>query len=271
MRSPTQVGLVGIGAMGMPMARRLASVGYELSVVARRAEVAAEAKALGARVEASPSDLAAMCEVVIVCVYTDEQVVEVAFGPEGIVSSLNQGAVLINHTTGRPSTAVALAAATAERGAKFLDCALSGGPQDIEKGELTLLVGGEPEVLEQARVVLEAYASPILFVGAAGDGQKVKLLNNVTFGAHVALAVEVEAAARALGMDPALALLALTKCSANSFALSTSAAHGSAAGLVSSAGRFIAKDHQVCEEVAAELGANLEALFSVARKVAPSS
>ena len=242
MRSPTQVGLVGLGAMGMPMARRLASVGYELSVVARRAEVAAEAKALGARVEASPSDLAAMCEVVIVC-----------------------------HTTGRPSTAVALAAATAERGAKVLDCALSGGPQDIEKGELTLLVGGEPEVLEQARVVLEAYASPILFVGAAGDGQKVKLLNNVTFGAHVALAVEVEAAARALGMDPALALLALTKCSANSFALSTSAAHGSAAGLVSSAGRFIAKDLQVCEEVAAELGANLEALFSVARKVAPSS
>ena len=255
----------------MPIARRLRGAGFELVVVARRAEVANEARNLGAQVVSTRKELAEAVQMVVVCVYTDEQVIDVTLGAEGIIGFLNQGAVLINHTTGRPSTAETLAKATAQRGAFFLDCALSGGPQDIANGELTLLVGGQLDVLERARGVLETYASPILLVGAAGDGQKVKLLNNVAFGAQVALAIEVEKAAHALGMDPALVLSALTKCSAQSFALGASAAQGSAAGLVNSAGRFIAKDLQVCEEVAAELGADLEALFSVARKVTPSS
>ncbi len=270
MESPSlSVGMVGLGAMGLPIAQRLLAAPFKVSAVARRPDAAREAAALGIEVVDSISELAARSDVLIICVYSDEQVDEVTFGAGGIAEGLGPETILINHTTGRPSTAQRLDALAAERGASFLDCALSGGPHDIARGELTLLVGGDVEVLDRARRVLESYASPILHVGAAGDGQKVKLLNNAVFGAQVALAVQAEKAAVGLGMDPGPVLAALTQGSARSFALEAASGHGSASGLVASAGRFIAKDVAVCEEVADELGADLGSLLALAREATP--
>ena len=150
------VGLVGAGEMGMPMGRRLRAAGYELHVFTRRPEVRDEARSLGAVSVESLAALGAVCDVVVICVYSDDQVREVALGPDGIVEHLRPGAVLVNHTTGRPATAEALAAA-APRGATMLDCALSGGPADIAAGHLTLLVGGDPAVLERITPVLASY------------------------------------------------------------------------------------------------------------------
>jgi len=261
------VGMVGLGEMGMPMVTRMRAAGYEVHVYARRPEVIEEACALGARPADSVAALAAVADIAIVCVYSDDQVREVALGPDGIVEHLRPGTVLCNHTTGRPSTGQALLAAATARGVDMLDCALSGGPDDILAGNLTLLVGGDAAVMARVTPVLGSYSSPILHVGEVGDGQKVKLLNNALFGAQVALAVQIERTALALGMDPALVLPAIHECSGDSYALGAALGLGSASRLVELAGRFVRKDVAVCLEVAEELGADLGSVLTVAQEV----
>jgi 3-hydroxyisobutyrate dehydrogenase-like beta-hydroxyacid dehydrogenase len=261
------VGMVGLGEMGMPMVTRMRAAGYDVHFHARRPEVIEEATALGAIAAPSLAAAAAVADVAIVCVYSDDQVREVALGPDGIVEHLRPGSVLCNHTTGRPSTGQAVLAAATERGVDMLDCALSGGPADILAGNLTLLVGGDPAVMERVAPVLGSYSSPILHVGEVGDGQKVKLLNNALFGAQVALAVQIERTARSLGMDPALVLPAIHECSGDSYALGAALGLGSAERLVELAGRFVRKDVAVCVEVAEELGADLGSVLTVAREV----
>lgn len=251
----------------MPMARRIRAADHPLRVFARRSEVLEEARALGAEPVASLGELGAVSDVVIVCVYSDDQVREVALGAGGIVEQMRPGTILVNHTTGRPSTGEALAETARQREVTMLDCALSGGPVAIEQGTLTLLVGGDPAVLERVTPILASYSSPILHVGEVGDGQKVKLLNNALFGAHVALAYRIEQCATELGMDPALVLPAIHECSGDSYAVATSMGTGSAARLVEVAGRFIRKDVAVCVEVASELGADLGSVITVAQEV----
>ena len=152
------VGTVGLGEMGMPMVTRMRAAGYEVHVYARRPEVIEEASALGARPADSVAALAAVADIAIVCVYSDDQVREVALGPDGIVEHLRPGTVLCNHTTGRPSTGQALLAAATARGVDMLDCALSGGPDDILAGNLTLLVGGDAAVMARVAPVLGSYS-----------------------------------------------------------------------------------------------------------------
>lgn len=261
------VGIVGLGEMGMPMLRRLLAAELPVRVFARRSEVVDEAAALGGEPVTKLAELGAVSDVAIVCVYSDDQVREVALGPDGVLAHMRSGSVLVNHTTGRPSTGQALADAAIDRGVIVLDCALSGGPPAIEQGTLTLLVGGDEAALHRVTPVLAAYSDPILRVGDVGDGQKVKLLNNALFGAHVALAAQIERSAQALGMDPALVLPALHECSGDSYALSAAIGTGSAVTLVEVAGRFIRKDVAVCVEVADELGADLGSVLTVAQEV----
>jgi 3-hydroxyisobutyrate dehydrogenase-like beta-hydroxyacid dehydrogenase len=261
------VGMVGIGNMGMAVARRIHAAGYPVKAYARRPEVVAEAVSFGAREEATLAELAAASDVVIVNVFSDDQVREVALGPDGLMAHMRPGSVLVNHTTGRPSTAHELAADARVRGFTMLDCAMSGGSMDIAAGQLTLLVGGDPAGLDLVRPILASYSSPILYVGEAGDAQKVKLLNNTLFGAQVALVVQIEKCAMQLDMDPALVLPAIRECSGDSYALGAALGMGSAAGLLEAARRYIQKDVAVCAEIAAELGADLGSALTVAQEV----
>jgi 3-hydroxyisobutyrate dehydrogenase-like beta-hydroxyacid dehydrogenase len=261
------VGIVGLGEMGMPMLRRLRAADVPVRVFARKTEVVEQAAALGGEPVSSLAELGEVSEVVIVCVYSDDQVREVALGADGVIAHMRPGSVLVNHTTGRPSTGQALADAASNQEVTVLDCALSGGPPAIEQGTLTLLVGGDAATLERVTPVLATYSDPILRVGDVGDGQKVKLLNNALFGAHVALAAQIERAAVGLDMDPALVLPALHECSGDSYALGAAIGTGSAATLVEVAGRFIRKDVAVCVEVADELGADLGSVLTVAKEV----
>jgi 3-hydroxyisobutyrate dehydrogenase-like beta-hydroxyacid dehydrogenase len=247
------VGVVGTGQMGMPMVERLLASGHDVAVRARRAEAAARATSLGARVV---DDLGGFADrdVVIVCVYTDEQVREV--GPP-VLAAMAAGATVIVHTTGSPTTVGHLATRAAGTGVRVLDAALSGGPADVGAGRLTLLVGGDAAVLDDVRPVLQAYADPILHVGTLGDGMRVKLVNNALFGAQAALVAEAERVAAALGVDPHAALEAVQHCSGDSRVLRTVLAVGSSAQLEQLAGRFIRKDIAVTEDVARELGVDL--------------
>jgi 3-hydroxyisobutyrate dehydrogenase-like beta-hydroxyacid dehydrogenase len=266
-RSRPRIGMVGIGNMGMPVARRLAQAGYPLTVYARRPAVMEEARDFGATPAASLGHLGAGSDLVIVNVFSDDQVREVCLGPDGLVAHMRPSSVLVNHTTGRPSTIEKVASEGAVRKVAVLDCAMSGGPLDIAAGGLTLLVGGDIGTLEKVRPVLESYSSPVLHVGAPGDGQKVKLLNNALFGAQVALVARIEQSATELGMDPSLALSAIAECSGSSYALGVAINMGSARAMLDAARPYIQKDVAVCAEVAAELNADLGSVLAIAQEV----
>jgi 3-hydroxyisobutyrate dehydrogenase-like beta-hydroxyacid dehydrogenase len=262
-----QIGMVGVGNMGMPIARRLRSAGHPVTVYARRREVIQEAQSIGAASAESIATLGAVSDIVIVNVFSDDQVRDVTLGEGGVLAHMRSGGVLINHVTGRPSTIRSVAAAAGERGVRTLDCAMSGGPHDIDRGELVLLVGGDADLLDSVRPLLAAYSDPILHVGAVGDGQSVKLLNNALFGAHVALTRRIEQCARTLGIEPAEVLAAVQACSGRSYALEVAVMLGSAEALVEGARKYLEKDVAVCAEVAAELGVDLGSVLTVAREI----
>jgi len=256
------VGFVGVGEMGAPMVERLRAGGVPVRFHARRPEVIARAEALGATSSPTLAGVADGADTVIVCVYTDAQVREVCLGPHGLVAAMAPGAVLVIHTTGSPTTTPLLAAAPG-RG-EVLDAALSGGPADIRAGRLTLLVGGDTAVLDLVRPVLATYSDPIIPVGALGDGQRVKLVNNALFAATVALVADAERLATGLGADPVAALTAIQHCSADSRVLRIVLGLGSAARMQELAGRFIRKDVATVMEVAAEMGVDLGLLATAA-------
>jgi 3-hydroxyisobutyrate dehydrogenase-like beta-hydroxyacid dehydrogenase len=245
-----KVGFLGVGNMGMPMLERLVATGHDVTFRARRPEAVERARAHGAVEAGDFADRA----VVAVCVYSDEQLREV--GP-GLLASMSRDAVLVNHTTCSPTTVVALADAARPLGIGVLDAAISGGPDEIRAGQLALLVGGDATVLDAARPALTAYGDPILPVGGVGDGQRVKLVNNALFGAQVRLVADAERLAAGLGVDPALALDAITHCSADSAVLRIVVALGSTARMQELPGHYIDKDVAVVKQVADEMGTDL--------------
>ena len=259
-----RVGFVGVGAIGLPMLERVAGAEFEVSFFARRPEVVARAEAAGATAVSSLRELGAASDVVVVCVYTDAQIREVSSGPGGFLSSLAAGSLVIIHTTCSPNTITALAEQGRSAGVDVLDVAFSGSPDAVAAGTITVLVGGPSELLERARPVLSTYASSILHVGALGDGQKVKLVNNALLGAHAALVVEAGRVAEELGVDPTVAFDAIAQCSGNSNALGIARALGSAQQLVELAGPYIDKDVETAQAVAADCGVDLGLLASVA-------
>ena len=255
------IGMVGLGEMGMPMLERLRAAGHDVRFRARRPEVIERAVGLGA----TPDDGFGDRDVVIICVFSDDQVREV--GPE-VLATMKTGSTLVNHTTGSPATATLLAREAEPRGVRVLDAALSGGPDDIRAGRLTLLIGGDETVLDDVRPALGAYSDPILHVGQIGDGQRVKLVNNALFAAQIALVADAEHLARGLGVDPAMALDAIQHCSGDSRVLRAVAAVGSSARMQEVAGRFIRKDVAVVEQVAREAGVGLGRLGTTADRLA---
>jgi 3-hydroxyisobutyrate dehydrogenase-like beta-hydroxyacid dehydrogenase len=265
--APSNIGMVGVGNMGMPIARRLSDAHYALHFFARRPEVVAEAQGLGATTAGTLAILGATSDLVIINVFNDEQLREVALGPDGLIAHMHPGSVLISHTTGHPSTIQEIAIVAEGRSIATLDCAMSGGPTDIDAGRLTLLVGGDAKILSRVHPVLASYSSPILHVGQVGDSQKVKLLNNALFAAQVALALRIEQCALEMGMEPAPVLQAIRECSGNSYALGVAVDMASAKQLVEVINHWIKKDLEVCTRVAAELGADLGDVLATARVI----
>ena len=142
----------------------------------------------------------AAADVVVICVFTDEQVREICL-TDGLTAAMPSGSALVLHTTGSPHTVETIAERAAPHDVDVVDAPVSGGPHNAAAGELTLFVGGADHTVARVRPVLSCYGDPILHVGPLGAGQKVKLVNNALFAAHLGLlANSVEFAAR-LGVD----------------------------------------------------------------------
>jgi 3-hydroxyisobutyrate dehydrogenase-like beta-hydroxyacid dehydrogenase len=251
----TRVGFVGAGRMGAPMVRRLAEAGHDVRVLGRTPEKRSAIERLGATAVTDAAEVARAAEIVIVCVFTDEQVTQVCLD-DGLAEATPLGSPLVLHTTGSPRTAQAIA----DRGVVVVDAPVSGGPHDIAAGAVSLFVGGDDAAVARVRPLLAAYGDPIVHVGALGAGQTVKLINNALFAAQIGLVAEGVRLGRVLGVDERALLEALTHGSAGSRALGMIAGTGSVDGFVDAVGGFIGKDVAVVRETLALLGADLGGL-----------
>ncbi|TFV59765.1 NAD(P)-dependent oxidoreductase [Mycobacterium sp. PS03-16] len=249
----THVGFIGAGRMGAPMVRRLVAAGHEVSVAARGGKSSAIAE-LGATPVTGIA--AAAADLVVVCVFTDEQVREVCLD-SGLLPAMAPGATLVIHTTGSPDTARGIAAAASAHGVDVLDAPISGGPHDVAAGALTLFVGGAAEAVDRVAPVLSAYGDPLLHVGPVGAGQCVKLVNNALFAAQIGLLREAVRLGDHLGVAEPDLLTALTHGSSSSRVLTMIAPRGSVGAFVEMAGAFVGKDVDVVRGIAATAGTDL--------------
>jgi len=245
-----KIGFIGAGRMGRPMVERLIGAGHEVVVLVRRPGARAAAEADGLTCADTIAATVGHAEVVFSVVLNDDQVRSVLLGPTGALSVMKPGARVVQHTTCDPTTVEAIADEGSAKGIKVLDAALSGGPPSIMAGTLTLWVGGEESVLDEMRPLLECYASPIMFVGRLGNGQRVKLVNNALFVAQVGLAVDAVRIAGSMGIDEETILAAVQHGSGASFGLGVVAGAGSVDAIGDRLADLMLKDVTVVREVA---------------------
>jgi len=263
--SPLSVGFVGVGQIGSGMADRILEVGHRLAVHSRRPAVQSRYAAQGADVTDSLAEVAAGRDVVAICVLTDDQVVEVALGPAGVIAAMDRGSVVVVHTTGSPQVARRLADAGAPRGVHVVDAPVSGSPADARAGSITLLVGGGPADVARCRPLLASYGDPILHLGGLGMGQSVKLLNNLLLAANVQLAAEAVRLASAVNVSGPELAAAIAHCSGATRALGMVAAADPERPVYDGLRRFLGKDVTVAAQVADSMGLDLGFLGEVAR------
>ena len=219
MTNATAVAVLGLGAMGLPMAMNLAE-----RFPVRGFDVVAERRALAERAGVVPTGTAAEAvagaDVVLIAVRDRAQLEQLLFGETGIAPHMARGAVVLLTSTVGDAGVRAVAPRLAEAGLRFVDAPVSGGPARAGAGDLLVVVGADDDAWAAAEDVLEVMASTLVRVGdAPGDGQAMKTVNQLLCGVHIAAAGEALALARALGLDAEVALKALMSGAASSFML----------------------------------------------------
>lgn len=219
------VGFIGLGTMGVPMAKNLARAGFELILCSRtkaKAErLASELGEQGHRVQVvdQAAQVAARASRIVSCVPDSPEVLEVHLGPQGTAQAIQPGAVVIDCSTIASETAVRVAAELGQRGAHFLDAPVSGGQKGAVEGKLSFFVGGEATALEAARPVFEAMGKRITHLGPSGAGQLGKAANQVIVALNLIAMSEGLFFAKRAGLPLPALHSALTGGAANSWAL----------------------------------------------------
>jgi 2-hydroxy-3-oxopropionate reductase len=196
------VGVIGLGAMGAPVAGNLLKHGHRVTVWARRPAAMAPLLAAGATAAASPADVASRSDVTITMV-TDTRAVEaVVLGEAGVIRGARRGALVIDHSTIEPGAARRIAADLEKQGLDMLDAPVSGGSAAAEAGTLAIMVGGPDAALERASPILSCYAKSIVHIGGSGAGQIAKACNQICTIVNQLGAAEAMLLAERAGVDP---------------------------------------------------------------------
>jgi 3-hydroxyisobutyrate dehydrogenase-like beta-hydroxyacid dehydrogenase len=213
-----RVAFVGLGVMGYPMAGYLAKSDHDV-VVYNRTAAKAEAwcsEFAGTSAD-SPAAAASSADMVFICVGNDDDVREVVLGDHGVLDAMQDGAVVVDHTTASASIAREIHAAAAARDIGFLDAPLSGGQAGAENGQLTIMVGGDEATFSAAEPVMDCYAKAITRIGPAGSGQLAKMVNQICIAGVVQGLAEGLSFAKRANLDPALLIDAISKGAAQSW------------------------------------------------------
>ena len=201
-----KVGFVGLGTMGVGMARNLAKAGFPLALSTRTLSKAqALAGELGAKAFGTPEEVARVSDVVVSCLPDSPEVEEVHLGPHGTVRGAASGAIVIDSSTIAAEAARSIAERLAKSGVSFLDAPVSGGQKGAAEGTLTFFVGGDAAALERARPVLSAMGKRITHLGPSGSGQLGKAVNQIVVANTLLAVSEGMALAQKAGLPmPAL-------------------------------------------------------------------
>src|SRR5438270_13045956 len=200
------LGFIGMGHMGSHMTRRLLDAGYQVTVYDRTRE---KTKALGQRgalVAQTPKDLAANCQVVLVCVTDDEAQHDVMFGPEGALAGVHAGLIIIDLSTVSPDASRRLYQAAKEQGVPMIDAAVSGSVPQVDQGSLVIFVGGEHKTYQQCKPILDVLGKNSYYMGASGMGTTMKLVVNTLLGLGMQALAEAMALGEKAGLEKGLLL-----------------------------------------------------------------
>jgi 3-hydroxyisobutyrate dehydrogenase-like beta-hydroxyacid dehydrogenase len=262
---PNTVGFLGAGQLGEPMVERLLGAGHDVLVYARREEVRRRLEAKGAAMANSVADLARGSDILISCLFSDAQLREIGLASAGFIANAKPGAVFVSHTTGTLSTLEALRDGS-PAAPVIVDAPVSGTPDDIAAGTLTVLIGGPSDAVAAVTPILAAYADPVVATGALGSALALKLINNLLFAANAQLLGAATQLGIQLGVAPDVLLSTLQVCSANSDAAAHAHRIGGMDRFAELAGPFLRKDIAACREAAAEAGVELGLLGTAVRE-----
>lgn len=251
-----KAGFIGLGAMGLPMARSLARAGRLAGAWNRSVDKAAALAAeTGAPAFESPAALAASCDAVVTCVSADADVLEVV---DAIAPALAPGRIVIDCSTVSAATAREAARRLAARGAVFLDCPVSGGVEGARAGTLAIMCGGDAAAFERARPVLEAMGRTVVHMGPSGYGQATKATNQIMCAGIIEAVGEAMAFARAEGLPLDKVIETLGKGAGSSWYFVQRAPYMARGEFPAGFRvRLHAKDLRICQDMAARHGAPL--------------
>ncbi len=219
-------GLIGLGAMGSGMAKSLRRAGYAPRVFDVRREVADAFAKDGGQACNSPAELATACDVVVSVVVNAAQTESVLFGEGGCAAALKPGSVFVMCSTVEPNWSVALEKRLNDMGLLYLDAPISGGAAKAASGEMTMMTSGVPAAYEKAGPLLDAMAGKVYRLGDhAGPASKVKIINQLLAGVHIAAAAEAMALGLREGVDAAALYEVITHSAGNSWMFENRMAH----------------------------------------------
>ena len=198
----SQIGFIGLGIMGRPMARNLLKAGYSLVVYDVFPAPVAELTEAGAARGGSSSDTAARSDVIITMLPDGPDVEAAALGPGGVLEGARRGSVVVDMSSISPIVAQKVGAACAAKGVEFLDAPVSGGEPKAIDGTLAIMVGGKPEVFEKVLPMLQKMGSSVTLTGPVGAGNVTKLANQIMVACNIAAMGEALVLATRAGLDP---------------------------------------------------------------------
>lgn len=197
----SRLGFVGIGYMGRPIARRLLESGFKLTAYDRDQSKAEELIQYGGKVALSVSELSSNCNVVLSCLPSDEAVLDIYRGPDGVFASAQPGSRVIDLSTVYPETSQELSKRGSERGLDVLDVTLSGSSPAAENGLLTLFGGGNKDCYDSAESIFRVIAKKYFYLGPSGSGATMKLVVNTLLGIGMQAIAEAVALGEKAGLD----------------------------------------------------------------------
>ena len=196
-----KLGFIGVGYMGRPIAQRLLESGFKLTAYDRNRSKAEELVRYGGTVAESVEGLSSSCNVVLSCLPSDEAVLNIYGGPDGVFAHAHRGSVVIDLSTVYPETSQQLSRQGSDRGIDVLDVTISGSTPAAEKGLLTLFGGGDKACFEAAEPIFRAIAQKYFYLGPSGSGATMKLVANTLLGIGMQAIAEALALGEKAGLD----------------------------------------------------------------------
>jgi len=215
----TRIAFIGVGTMGLPMARNLVKKGFAVTAYDVNGEAVKAAAAAGMTAAASAAEAVAGADMVITMLPSSPHVESAFTGDGGVLAAARRGTLCVDMSTIDPSVSRRVAAAAAERGLRFIDAPVSGGVPRATDGTLAIMVGGAREDFDAASPALSAMGANVIFVGPVGSGEVAKLCNNLIAGVAAVAVSEAFRIAQGFGVDPKVVSEVISKSSGNTWVM----------------------------------------------------